>query len=252
MPWNPDVYNRFKEERYKPFYDLISHIKEKLDMHIIDLGCGTGELTQILAERFIAEKVIGIDTSAEMLAKAPDHNDISFIQRSVEEQLEENDQWDLVVANASLQWVDNHQTLFPKIISKLAEGGQLAVQMPSQNENLLNQLLLHLVEMPPFKEALGGWVRHSPVLSLDDYTQLFFSNGAGEIEIYQKVYPIITRSFESLYDFISGSALVPYMERLDGPVKLQFEKVFKESISRQSNSSPCVYSFKRIILYGRF
>jgi trans-aconitate 2-methyltransferase len=252
MPWNPDVYNKFKEERYQPFYDLISHIHGKQDMHVIDLGCGTGELTAILADRFAPRKVLGIDSSAEMLVKAPQQNNISFVQRSVEEQMERDEQWDLVVANASLQWVDDHQALFPAIIAKLRKGGQLAVQMPSQKENLLNRILHQLVQEPPFSEALDGWIRHSPVLSLDDYTDLFFSNGAEDIVIYQKVYPIVSRSFNELYEFISGSALVPYMERLKEPVRSQFETAFKQRISQHFTSSPSVYPFKRIILYGTF
>lgn len=252
MPWDPDTYNKFKEERYQPFYDLISHIHDKQGMHIIDLGCGTGELTQILADRFMPHKIMGIDTSAGMLARAPQDSNISFFQRPVEEQVERDDKWDLVVTNASLQWVDDHLNLFPKLIAKLHKGGQLAIQMPSQKENLLNQILHQLVQEQPFRDALNNWVRHSPVLSLDDYTHLLFSNGAKEMVIYQKVYPIITRSFESLYEFISGSALVPYMERLDEPVKAQFEKAFKESILQHFPSSPAVYAFKRIILYGRF
>jgi len=67
MPWNPEIYNQFKEERYQPFYDLISHIHHKSGMNIIDLGCGTGELTKILADKFKDSTVLGIDTSAEML-----------------------------------------------------------------------------------------------------------------------------------------------------------------------------------------
>lgn len=252
MPWNPDTYNKFKEERYQPFYDLISHIEGKQGMNIIDLGCGTGELTKVLADRFSPNKILGIDTSAEMLEKAPQQAGLSFTRKSIEDQLTQNDKWDLIVANASLQWIDDHSTLFPKIISKLRDGGQLAIQMPSQKENLLNQILLKLVQEPPFSVALKGWVRHSPVLSLDDYTELFFSNHAKSVDIYQRVYPIHARSFETLYELISGSTLVPYMERLDEPVKSQFEAAIKQRISQQFVSSPLVYAFKRIILYGRF
>lgn len=252
MPWNPDTYNKFKEERYQPFYDLINHIHGKQGMNIIDLGCGTGELTAILADRFAPRNILGIDTSSEMLGKAPRQGNISFVQRSIEGQMEQDERWDLIVANASLQWVDDHQVLFPRIIAKLREEGQLAIQMPSQKENLLNRILHQLVQEPPFSEALNGWVRHSPVLSLDDYTNLFFNNGVKDVVIYQKVYPIVSRSFDELYEFISGSALVPYMERLKEPVRSQFEAAFKQSISQHFISSPSVYPFKRIILYGRF
>ncbi|MBN8783591.1 MAG: methyltransferase domain-containing protein [Terrimonas ferruginea] len=252
MPWNPEVYNQFKEKRYEPFYDLISHIKAKPHMRIVDLGCGTGELTAILANKFAGSKVLGIDSSAEMLAKAPAQENISFVQRAVEEQLMIDDQWDVIAANASLQWVEDHPSLFPKIISKLRPGGQLAVQMPSQQENVLNQLLYKLVHESPYYEVLKNDIRHSPVLSLDEYTTLLYSNGASEVLVYQKVYPIIAQSADTLYDFISGSALVPYMEKLNEPIKSALVKEFKQRIARQFPSAPMVYAFKRIILVASF
>jgi len=252
MPWNPEVYNQFKEKRYQPFYDLISHIKAKPHMRIVDLGCGTGELTAILANKFAGSKVLGIDSSAEMLAKAPAQENISFVQRAVEEQLMIDDQWDVIAANASLQWVEDHPSLFPKIISKLRPGGQLAVQMPSQQENVLNQLLYKLVHESPYYEVLKNDIRHSPVLSLDEYTTLLYSNGASEVLVYQKVYPIIAQSADTLYDFISGSALVPYMEKLNEPIKSALVKEFKQRIARQFPSAPMVYAFKRIILVASF
>ncbi|PWV46492.1 methyltransferase domain-containing protein [Chitinophaga sp. S165] len=252
MPWNPDVYNKFKEIRYAPFYDLIRDIHAKQGMSMIDLGCGTGELTKVLADKFPVSRVLGIDTSAEMLAKVPNQENISFEQRSVEEQLALPDKWDAIVANASLQWVEDHATLFPRIIEKLLPGGQLAIQMPSQKENILNQLLYKLVHEKPFHELLEASIRHSPVLSLDEYTRLLISNGAEDVVVYQKVYPIIAGSVETLYEFIAGSALEPYMERLQEPLRSDFARVFKDRIAQSFPASPMIYSFKRIILIARF
>lgn len=252
MPWNPDVYNQFKEKRSAPFHDLISHIHAAPGLRMIDLGCGTGELTKVLADKFPESQVLGIDSSAEMLAKAPQQDNISFAQRSVDEQIALPDKWDVIVANASLQWVEDHAVLFPRIISKLLPGGQLAVQMPSQPENVLNQLLYKLVHESPFYDVLKDDIRHSPVLSLDDYTTLLFGNAAREVLVYQKVYPIVAQSIETLYEFISGSALVPYMEKLQEPLQSDFVRVFKERIAQYYPTSPMVYAFKRIILVARF
>lgn len=252
MPWNPDIYNKFKEDRHKPFYDLISHIDARPGMRILDLGCGTGELTRIVADKFRDVQVLGVDSSAEMLSKTSGQQNISFAHRSIEEQLQLADKWDVIIANASLQWVDDHASLFPRIISGLLPGGQLAVQMPSQKENLLNQKLFEIIHEAPYYEVLKGAIRHSPVLSLDDYTQLLFNNTAKEVVIYQKVYPIITGSVETLYDFISGSSLVPYMEKLQEPLRSTFTEAFKKRIAGSFDSSPMVYPFKRIILVAQF
>lgn len=252
MPWDPDIYNKFKGKRYEPFYDLITHIHAEPGMKILDLGCGTGELTKIAADKFPGTSVLGVDTSAEMLAKAPDQKNMSFANRSVEEQLQLADKWNVIIANASLQWINDHHILLPKIISALLPGGQLAVQMPSQKENVLNQLLYTLVHEPRYYEVLKDDIRHSPVLTLDEYTQLLYKNGAKETIVYQKVYPIIAQNIETLYEFISGSALVPYMEKLNEPLKSAFTTAFKIRISDHFTEAPMVYSFKRIILVARF
>lgn len=252
MPWNPDVYNTFKEERHQPFYDLIAHLHARPAMRIIDLGCGTGELTNIIAEKFAPARLVGIDSSAEMLQQAPQTAHISFSQIAIEEQLQLDEKWDVIVANASLQWVDNHPALFAQIISRLQPHGQLAVQMPSQKENLLNQLLYTLVHEPPYYEALKDVIHHSPVLSLDQYTSLLFANGAKEVLVYQKVYPIIAQSTDRFYNFISGSALTPYITRLEGTMKTDFENTYRKRISDHFTSAPMVYAFKRIFLVAGF
>lgn len=252
MPWNPDIYNKFKEKRYEPFYDLIGHIEAKPNMSILDLGCGTGEQTKIMADKFADSTVLGVDASAEMLSKVPTEQNISFAQRSIEAQLQLMDKWDVIVANASLQWVDDHTALFPTLILRLLPGGQLAVQMPSQKENLLNQILYKLVHEAPYVNVLKDVIHHSPVLSLDAYTQLLFANGAKDVLVYQKVYPILAQSAETLYEFIAGSALVPYMEKLQEPMKSAFVKEFKDRIAGHFTSLPMVYSFKRILLVAKF
>lgn len=129
MAWNPEKYNEFKTLRYKPFFDLAAHILNKPNMKVIDLGCGTGELTHMLSERLTYPSVKGIDSSKEMLEKAKEFVSIQFEQKTIEEQINTGEKWDLIFANASIQWVDNHEELFPKIISLLNPDGQLAIQM---------------------------------------------------------------------------------------------------------------------------
>lgn len=252
MPWNPDIYNEFKEKRYAPFYDLLNHISVNHPRRILDLGCGTGELTKIIADKFPEAAILGVDASAEMLSKAVDQQNIVFEKRSIEEQLKLADKWDVIIANASLQWVEDHSFLFPDIISRLLPGGQLAVQIPSQKENLLNQLLHELVHETPYFEVLERAIRDSPVLSLDEYTQLMYAHNAEKVLIYQKVYPIIATSADTLYNFIAGSALVPYMELLSEPMAAAFTRAFKERISSHFTLSPMVYAFKRIIIVADF
>ncbi|KIC03565.1 trans-aconitate methyltransferase [Flavobacterium sp. JRM] len=252
MAWNPEKYNEFKTLRYKPFFDLIAHIQDKPNMKVVDLGCGTGELTNMLSEKLTNPSVKGIDSSKEMLEKAKEFTSIQFDQKTIEEQINTGEKWDLVFANASIQWVDNHEELFPKIISLLNPDGQLAIQMPCQNENLLNQIVIELVQEEPYKSALNNWKRLSPVLTMDDYAQILFENGGTDMVIYQKVYPMIAKSHDELYEFILGSTLVPYFERLEGAIKEQFIKEFKKRIEKRFSKTPSLYAFKRILLYAKF
>jgi trans-aconitate 2-methyltransferase len=252
MAWNPEKYNEFKTLRYKPFFDLTAHIMDKPNMKVIDLGCGTGELTHMLSKRLTNPSIKGIDSSKEMLEKAKEFTSIQFDQKTIEEQINTGEKWDLVFANASIQWVDNHKELFPKIISLLNPEGQLAIQMPCQNENLLNQIVIELVQEEPYKTALNNWKRISPVLTMDDYAQILFENSGTDIIIYQKVYPMIANSHDELYEFILGSTLVPYFERLKGEIKEQFINEFKSRIEKRFSKMPSLYAFKRILLHARF
>ncbi|WP_126973958.1 methyltransferase domain-containing protein [Gynurincola endophyticus] len=253
MPWNPELYDSFKDVRYLPFYDLAAMIRPEKNMKAIDLGCGTGEQTSILTEQFEVASFVGIDSSAEMLeqSKRFENDRLHFEQKTVEAVADSGESWDLIFSNAALQWIDAHETLFPKLINALNKNGQLAIQMPVQNDNVLNQLLMELIDEQPFASYLNNWKRLSPVLSLDDYAQLLFDNGIKDMQLFQKVYPIIADDHEALYKFISGTSLVPYLERLEGKEKELFIKEYKARIAKRFTKLPAIYAFKRILIYGK-
>lgn len=253
MPWNPDVYNQFKNIRFKPFYDLAELITEEKEMKAVDLGCGTGEQTAILTEKFPNALFTGIDSSPEMLEKSKtlENERLHFRLATTEEMLNADENWGLIFSNAALQWSDNHYDLFSKLISKLKSGGQLAVQMPYQPGNTLNKILFEMAEEEPFKTQLKNWNRPSAVLTIDEYAQILFDNGIGDLNLFQKVYPIIADDHETLFNFISGSALIPYLEKLDEEQQKNFTVEFKKRIEKNFPKLPAIYSFKRILMYGR-
>jgi trans-aconitate 2-methyltransferase len=121
---------------------------------------------------------------------------------------------------------------------------------PFQTENTLNKILLDVVSEKTFVYLLGGFRRDSPVLQIDDYAKIMFECGLTDLKIFLKVYPIIAKDEMELYNFISGSALIPYMERLD-PKEQEFLKTeFIKRIKKHFEPFPAIYSFKRILLYG--
>ncbi len=253
MPWNPEKYNQFKNIRYQPFFDLMDLISPENLKSGIDLGCGTGEQTGILAEKFEDAAFLGIDSSEEMLEKSKEFEseNLDFKLASVENFIQSDQKFHLIFSNAALQWSENHAELFPQIISKLSENGQFAVQMPVQNENILNQILWELVQEKPFSDYLNGWKRESTVLSIDQYAQIMFDGGLQDIQIIQKVYPIIADDADKLFDFISGSSLIPYMERLSEKQQEVFIAEYKSRIQKSFKKFPAIYAFKRLLLYGK-
>jgi trans-aconitate 2-methyltransferase len=252
MPWNPDVYNQFKQIRYRPFFDLMSLIADKEMKNAVDIGCGTGEQTSILSQNFENTNFLGIDSSAEMLAgsRELERSNLRFRSSTIEEFAGSDTNWDLIFSNAALQWSDDHEMLFPKLISKLNRGGQFAVQMPFQKENLLNKILLELVSEKPFSGMLNGFVRDSPLLEVDDYANILYRCGLNDLDISLRVYPIIAESELELYNFILGSALVPYMEKLDEKGQELLKSEFLTRIKSAFEPFPSIYAFKRILLYG--
>jgi len=252
MPWNPEVYNQYKEIRYKPFYDLSAMLIDDHQSKAVDLGCGTGEQTFLLSQKFKQTSFLGIDSSSEMLSEAKElSNDrLSFKQQDIASFLADESRWDLIFSNAALQWVDDHEKLFPALISKLNKDGQLAVQMPLQKDNTLNKLLNKLVQEEPFQKELDGFRRESPLLSIDEYAQILFENGLSDINISVRTYPIIADNAKDLYDFISGSTLIPYMEKLDDKAQALLRQTFLARIEDHFKRFPAIYPFKRILMYA--
>ena len=253
MPWNPEIYNQFKNIRFQPFFDLMNLISSENLKKAIDIGCGTGEQTHILSEKFENADFLGIDSSAEMLAEANQFKNerLHFNKMAVEDFITPEEKYDLIFSNAALQWSDDHRILFPKLLSMLTENGQLAVQMPMQSENILNQILFKLASEEPYKTQLQNWNRVSTVLSMDEYTQMMFDAGLKDLNIYVKVYPIIADNSEKLFQFISGSALIPYLEKLDEVKKDNFISEYKKRIGEDFKKFPAIYPFKRLLLYGK-
>jgi trans-aconitate 2-methyltransferase len=252
MPWNPSQYNTFKEIRYKPFFDLLSLIEDNNLHHGVDIGCGTGEQTALLTQQFPNADFLGIDSSAEMLAESKkfESSTLQFKQTSIEEFVHTPGQYDLVFSNAAMQWSDDHKSLFPQLISKLSTGGQFAVQMPCQKENALNMILHDMVSEKRYADQLDGFVRHSPLLFIDEYAEILFQHGLKDITLFIKMYPIVAASETELYNFIAGSALIPYMERLDQVAQAEFSEEYKRRISNHFVDFPAMYAFKRILMYG--
>ncbi|MDT5060329.1 MAG: trans-aconitate 2-methyltransferase [Acidobacteriota bacterium] len=246
MPWNPAQYHQFQNERFAPFEDLFSLVKARSRLRVVDLGCGTGELTRRLADRLPGSKVLGIDSSLEMLTRAREQASASlgFKQGSIQEV---EGEWDLVFSHAAIHWIENHRALIPRLLTLVRPGGQLAVQLPSNHTHPTHTLIMEIASGEPFRHALKGWNRFSPVLSIREYAELLHEHGATEITVFEKVYPSLMENSDGLADWTAGSTLVPYFERLPEPLHEPFMARYRERLRVLFPAAPVFYTFRRIL-----
>src|SRR5687767_4960491 len=114
-------------------------------------------------------------------------------------------EWDLVFSNAAIHWVDDHKTLVPRLMGMLRPGGQIAVQVPSNHGHPAQSIIRELAIEEPFRTALGGFVRHSPVLSINEYAELLYAQGWSDLTVYEKVYPQVLEDSDAMADFTAGT-----------------------------------------------
>ena len=249
MPWNPNQYHKFQAERSAPFYDLLALVDVRPNLKAVDLGCGTGELTRQLADKLPNSDVTGLDASEQMLEKA-----VSFSTPSLHftqgDQSQLKDDWDLIFSNAALQWSENHTELIPTLYSRLKPGGQLAVQIPSNHDHISHQIYRETANEEMFKFVLNGFQRYAPVLTIDSYARIFFNCGAENIVVFEKVYPHILQDADAVLEWISGTALIPYFERL-GEHKEAFVESIRKKLRAAMPDSPVFYPFRRILFSAR-
>jgi trans-aconitate 2-methyltransferase len=246
MAWDPGQYHKFSSERLAPFNDLCSLIKVRPHLSVLDLGCGTGELALALAELLPLSRVTGVDSSPEMLARAQERctDRVSFVQGSVESI---TGTWDLLFSHAVLHWVDNHQALIPRLWTLLAAGGQLAVQIPANHRHPSHTCIIAAAAEEPFCSALGGWVRHSPVLEIDQYAQLLHGCGAQDFTVMEKVYPAYLPNAAAIAEWTRGTTLVPYLERLPLELHAPFLQRYRELLTAALPPGEIMFTFRRIL-----
>ncbi|WP_027386542.1 methyltransferase domain-containing protein [Chryseobacterium gregarium] len=254
MVWNPELYDQFKKERSAPFFDLLKLVIPKDNIQVIDLGCGTGELTSELPGYLSGSEITGIDSSAEMLEKAKhfETGQLKFYQRSIEEQLEANETFDLIISNAAIQWCDHHEKLFPEIISRINKGGQLAIQIPSNHEFIVHQLLRKVAETEPYKAAYHSWTRQYSVLKIEDYARIMFDHNGSGITVFEKVYPLVMDDAEAVFTWASGTAMIPYLDKLPEDLQQAFNEDYKKELKHIFTKSPVFYPFKRTFISATF
>ena len=246
MPWNPDQYAKFQAERFAPFDDALSLVERRPGLSVIDLGCGTGELTAKLGRALEGSEVLGIDSSEPMLERARKLAGprLRFERGTIEDA---RGSFDLVFSHAAIQWVDDHARLVPRLLSMVKPGGQLVVQLPSNHGHDTHVLIRTLAAEEPFVTALAGYTRASPVLGIDEYALLLHRAGAASLTVFEKVYPHLLEGADALAEWTKGTALVPYFERLPASMHNAFMDRYRARLAERWPERPVFYGFRRTL-----
>jgi trans-aconitate 2-methyltransferase len=256
--WNPDQYERFSAERRQPFDDLVGLCIPVPGGRVVDLGCGTGNLTAELHERLQAAETVGVDSSESMLARARvNHGDVpglTFTEGNIGTWLGEG--LDLVFANASLQWVDDHLNLLARMRTALVDGGQLAFQVPSNFRHPSHLLARQVANETPFIDALDDDVpedRGRFVLSPEIYADLLYELGARKQIVRMEVYGHELSSTSDVVEWVMGTLLTPYRTRLSPELFTAFVDRYRERLLEElGQREPYFYGFRRIVCWAHF
>jgi trans-aconitate 2-methyltransferase len=252
MPvWDPQQYSRYASERNRPFFELIARIPVADPARVADLGCGDGSLTATLADRWPGAVIEGIDSSAEMLDRAPQRPGLSFSVGDINEWRAEKPV-DVLVSNAALQWVDGHLDLLPHLLDQVSTGGCLAFQVPGNFDAPSHAILAEIRRSPKWRAKLGdSAVRlgsHDPAAYLDKLAQ------AGcTVDCWETTYLQVLPGSDPVLEWVKGTALRPVLSLLDAAETAEFIDEYGTAlrIAYPCRAYGTVFPFRRIFAVAR-
>jgi trans-aconitate 2-methyltransferase len=246
--WSPEQYEKFKAERQQPFHDLVALIERRPRMRVVDLGCGTGELTRELHETLGARETVGIDNSETMLLKAGSFGgEMLHFQQNRIEAFVTDEPYDLIFSNAALHWVPDHEQLLVRLTNFLSANGQLAIQMPANDDHPSHVIAARVAQQ------FGIEPRPDFVLPPERYAQLLHRLGYKQQHVRLQVYGHLLPSTGDVVEWVRGALLTHYESMMSKETFAQFLKVYRrELIAELREERPFFYTYKRVLVWGRF
>jgi len=227
--WDPAQYLRFSDQRLRPALDLLGQVPLTAPWLVVDLGCGAGNVTAILKQRFPPAEVTGVDGSAAMLEKARAAAPACRFEQGDFVTWRPSAAPDLIFSNAALQWVGGHAALFPRLMSLLAPGGVLAVQMPAMHDAPLRRLQYAVAARGPWAERLAGHTSSPPILDAAGYWDLLRPLAAS-LDIWETTYLHPLTGEDAVVEWAAGSSLRPFLEPLDPAQRAAFRRAYAEAL----------------------
>lgn len=250
--WDPAVYHRFGSERARPFFDLVGRVGAEKPRAVVDLGCGPGELTATLATRWPGSRVTGLDSSPEMIAKA------QALGAPVEFGVADLREWlpgpetDVVITNAALQWVPEHETLIESWARALPSGAWFAMQVPGNFDAPSHRALRAIAYRDPYAGTLGEIVREAPVDDAAGYAALLTGVGAG-VDAWETTYVHLlpeAGADHPVLRWMEGTALRPVKAALDDAAWADFRAALGARLAAEypARNGFVAFPFRRIFV----
>lgn len=251
--WDPERYDLFRSQRERPVHDLLALVEPAPGGRAADLGCGTGRYTPLLHERVDARETVGIDTSPQMLARSKDHESeaIRFVEGDLAALAGLPGEWDVLFANASLQWIAGHDTLITTLVGRLTPRGQLAFQVPANFDHPSHTV----ADEVGLAFGLEPLARHIDALSPGRYAELLWAAGLRDLDVSMRIYGVDMARTDDVIEWVSGTLLTRFESRLD-PARFaafrdEYRRRLLEALGDPGGSSPYYYAFPRILCRGR-
>lgn len=248
LDWNPALYRRYEDERTRPAAELLARVPLQRAARVVDLGCGPGNSTELLIERFADAQVLGVDNSEAMLASARQRlPQARFASADIATWVPETPP-DLIYANAALQWVPDHEQLIPRLFALLAPGGVLAVQMPDNRQEPTHRLMREVAAEPTWARFVGDADRRrTELLPAAGYYDLL-APGAARVEVWHTVYQHPLASAAAIVEWVRSTGLKPFVDPL--PAALQ-QDYLAEYERRVDAAYPVRADGRRLLAFPR-
>lgn len=230
MTWSAQLYSQFEQERTRPARDLVAAIPNQHVHHAVDLGCGPGNSTAVLLQRYPSAQATGLDSAEDMLHSARQRLPAVNFSRADIASWNPQQSYDVILANASLQWLDDHQTLYPHLLSKLTPGGSLAVQTPDNLQEPSHALMREVAQDPRWRSKIGN-IQHPARHDAQFYHQLL-QPLCQHINLWRTTYfHALPAGAGAIVEMFKSTALRPYLAPLDAQQQAQFLQTYHDALS---------------------
>jgi trans-aconitate 2-methyltransferase len=253
MAWDPQTYLQFGAERTRPAAELLSRIPLDAPLRVVDLGCGPGNSTALLAARWDGAAIEGIDSSAEMLQQARAGNiKANWTQADIAKWVP-TDRPDVIYSNAALQWVPDHATLLPRLVSYLPPSGILAFQVPRNFDEPCHTLIRDMAMNGPWTDKLRDVRDWWNVLAPEEYFAII-ERCCRAIDIWETRYLQKLSAKDAVYEWMSGTSLRPFAAALEGAEREAFLAEYRRRMAiayPPRASGTTLYLFRRLFCVAR-